>query len=69
MVAHDRAGLAHLFAHRGIDNSCIAVEQHPIATEIDSENHAGRCIFGVWPDLGARLVALWVWANANVGFV
>jgi hypothetical protein len=69
VVANHSASLAHLSAHGGIDNSCIAVEQNSVATEIDSENHAGRRILGVWSDLGAGLIALWVRANANVGFV
>ena len=69
MVADNGTGLAHLFAHGCIDNSCLAVEQHSIATEVDSENHAGRRIRGVWSDLGARLVALRVRTYAHVGFV
>ena len=69
MVANNSASFAHLLAHGGVDNSCIAVEQDSVATKVDAENHAGRCIFGVWSDLGARLIALWVWANAHVGFV
>jgi hypothetical protein len=69
VVANHSASLAHLFAHGCIDNTCFFVEQNTVATEVNPKNHAGRCMFGVWSDLGSWLIALRVWANANIGFV
>jgi hypothetical protein len=69
MIADHRTLLAQFLGQSGIHHPVFVYQQNSVSTSVHSKHHAQRSTGVLRTDFGARLVALWIWANPYIGLV